>query len=247
MGEGEPPPVLPGGAVPPALLPARGPAAARARSSRPAAIPGRSFGNAGGGAGLYCLRAWPAPAHVGHRRPVGAAAAAPALALQTQAAPEPPGRAHGGDFGGSQGRGWLVPGPASRFCGAREMCGLGFGGVGVRCLSGRSLLCSFGDFPSPGFLFRVAALGVKVRVGLGSGRGCEGLRWQKGDNVPVLGTGRQGAQTSNFISSAWLGHPRLYLGTTEGAGERDPLSAGLRRESQRDLCLFLFNRLGRSL
>lgn len=86
-----------------------------------------------------------------------------------------------------------------------------------------------------------------MRVGLGSGRGCEGLRWQKGDDVPVLGTGRQGAQTSNFISSAWLGHPRLYLGTTEGAGERDPLSAGLRRESQRDLCLFLFNRLGRSL
>lgn len=98
---------------------------------------------------------------------------APALCLRA------PREGSRGDFGGSQGRRRVVPGPASQICGAREMCGLGFGGVGVRCLSGRSLLCSFGDFPSPGFLFRVAAPGVKVRVGLGSGRGCEGLTWRR--------------------------------------------------------------------
>lgn len=40
-----------------------------------------------------------------------------------------------------------------------EMCGLDFGKVGVRCLSGRSLLRGFSDFPSPGFLFRAAAPG----------------------------------------------------------------------------------------
>lgn len=44
MGEGEPPPVLPGGAVPPALLPARGPAAARARPSVGPRAPQRSPG-----------------------------------------------------------------------------------------------------------------------------------------------------------------------------------------------------------
>jgi len=60
--------------------------------------------------------------------------------------------------GGSLGRWRVVPGPASRICGAREMRGL-FWGVGVRCLSGRSLLLSFSDLPSSEFLFLIAALG----------------------------------------------------------------------------------------
>lgn len=73
-----------------------------------------------------------------------------------------------------------MPGPALQICGAREMCRL-FRGVGVRCLSGRSLLFSFSDLPSPEFLFLIAAPGVKVRVGMGEHQGLRGGGTVRGD------------------------------------------------------------------
>lgn len=115
----------------------------------------RSFCNGHGGSRLYCLRAWPAPAHGGHHWPLGAAAA-PALALQA-GADEEPRLGQQKDFGGSLGWWHIVPRPALQICGSGEMCGL-FWGVGVRCLSGRSLLCSFSHLRNE-FLFLIAAPG----------------------------------------------------------------------------------------